>query len=49
VRFAREHQVTQICLGRSLRSRWQQLLRASIINEIVRLADGIDVHIVADR
>jgi two-component system sensor histidine kinase KdpD len=49
VRFAREHQVTQICLGRSLRTRWQQLLRSSIINQIVMLADGIDVHIVADR
>jgi hypothetical protein len=27
----------------------EELLHRSIINEIVRLADGIDVHIVADR
>jgi two-component system, OmpR family, sensor histidine kinase KdpD len=49
VRFAREHQVTQIFLGRSSHGRWHQRLRGSIINEVVRLADGIDVHIVADR
>jgi two-component system sensor histidine kinase KdpD len=47
--FAREHQVTQIFLGRSSHSRWHERLRGSIINEVVRLAHGIDVHIVADR
>lgn len=49
VQFARERHVTQICLGRSLRGRWQHLLRPSVIHEVIRLADGIDVHIVADR
>jgi two-component system sensor histidine kinase KdpD len=49
VRFAREHQVTQIFLGRSSHSRWHERLRGSTINEVVRLAHGIDVHIVADR
>jgi two-component system sensor histidine kinase KdpD len=49
VQFAREHHITQICLGRSLRSRWQHLLRPSITHEVIRLADGIDVHVVADR
>jgi two-component system sensor histidine kinase KdpD len=49
VEFARARQVTQICLGRSVRTRWQHLLRPSVIHEIIRLADGIDVHIVADR
>jgi two-component system sensor histidine kinase KdpD len=49
VRFSRERHITQICLGRSLRSRWQHLLRPSVIHEVIRLADGIDVHVVADR
>ena len=49
VRFAREHQVTQIFLGRSSRSRWQEIVRGSVINEVARLAEGIDLHIVADR
>jgi len=49
VEYARQHQITQIFLGRSSRSRWRELLRGSVINEVVRLAEGIDVHIVADR
>jgi two-component system, OmpR family, sensor histidine kinase KdpD len=49
VRCAREKQVTQIFLGRSGQSRWAELLHGSVINEVVRRAEGIDVHIVADR
>jgi two-component system sensor histidine kinase KdpD len=49
VEYAREHQVTQIFLGRSGRSRWEEFLQGSVINDVVRMAEGIDVHIVADR
>ena len=41
--------MTQIFMGRSGRSRWQERLQGSVINEIVRLTEGIDIHIVADR
>ncbi|MBI3911227.1 MAG: universal stress protein [Armatimonadetes bacterium] len=47
--YARERQVTQIFLGRSRRTRWQERLQGSVINDVVRLAEGIDVHVVADR
>lgn len=49
VGFAREHQVTQVFLGRSGRGRWEEFLYGSVIAQIARLADGIDLHIVADR
>jgi len=49
IEFARTHQITQVFLGRSGRSRWEELLQRSVINEVVRLAEGIDIHIVADR
>ncbi len=49
VQYARDRQVTQIFLGRSGRSRWEELWGGSVINNVVRLAEGIDVHIVADR
>jgi two-component system sensor histidine kinase KdpD len=49
VQYARERQVTQIFLGRSGRSRWEEWWGGSVINSVVRLAEGIDVHIVADR
>ncbi len=47
--YARRKQVTQIFLGRSSRGRWEELLHGSVINDVVRLSHGIDVHIVADR
>ena len=48
-RYAREKQVTQIFLGRSGHSRWRERLFGSVIGDVIRLAEGIDVHIVADR
>jgi two-component system, OmpR family, sensor histidine kinase KdpD len=51
-RFAREHQITQIVIGSSRRSRWQQLAGGgSNVSRIIREAGavGIDVHVIARR
>jgi two-component system, OmpR family, sensor histidine kinase KdpD len=50
--FARTHQITQIVVGSSGRSRWQELKGGgSIVRKISVLAApaGIDVHIIARR
>jgi two-component system, OmpR family, sensor histidine kinase KdpD len=50
--FARAHQITQIVVGSSARSRWQELRSGgSIVRKISQLAApaGIDVHIIARR
>jgi two-component system sensor histidine kinase KdpD len=50
--FARQHQITQIIVGSSGRSRWQELRSGgSIVRKITQLAApvGIDVHIIARR
>ena len=50
--FARTHQITQIIVGSSGRSRWQELKSGgSIVRKISQLAApaGIDVHIIARR
>jgi two-component system sensor histidine kinase KdpD len=52
IEFARTHQITQIVLGSSARSRWQELKSGgSIVRKISQLAApaGIDVHIIARR
>jgi two-component system sensor histidine kinase KdpD len=46
VGFAREHGVSHIIIGRSGRSRLQEWLRGSVVNELIRAAGGIDVHVV---
>lgn len=46
--YAIAHQITQIVIGHSGRTRWQELLRGSIVNELIRLVKGIDVLVVAN-
>jgi two-component system, OmpR family, sensor histidine kinase KdpD len=48
--FARQHQITQIVIGSSRRSRWQQLAGGgSNVARIIKAAgpEGIDVHVIA--
>jgi two-component system, OmpR family, sensor histidine kinase KdpD len=51
VDFARAHQITQIVLGSSRRSRLQEALRGSIVSDVLRSASQheIDVHVIARR
>ena len=46
VEVAREYHVTQLVLGQPARSRWEELLRGSIINRVLRMSSDIDIHLV---
>jgi two-component system, OmpR family, sensor histidine kinase KdpD len=46
VEIAHERQVTQLVLGQPARSHWEELLRGSIINRLLRLSADIDIHLV---
>jgi two-component system sensor histidine kinase KdpD len=47
VDLARAENATQIVLGASARSRWQELFGGSVINRVVRLSGPIDVHVIS--
>jgi two-component system sensor histidine kinase KdpD len=51
VDFASEHQVTQIVLGSSRRSRWEEMTKGSVVQRVLRFAadSGVDVHVIARR
>lgn len=51
VSAAVERQVTQIVVGASGRSRWEELARGSVVRRLLRAAgaQGIDVHVIARR
>jgi len=51
VRVAAAHQVTQIVVGATQRSRWDELTRGSVVRKVLRAAaaHGIDVHVIARR
>ncbi|HCI80654.1 MAG TPA: histidine kinase [Ktedonobacter sp.] len=46
VMIAKERQVTQIVLGQPARSWWEEILRGSIVNRLLRLSTNIDIHLV---
>ena len=46
---AKKYYITQILLGQSARTRWEEICKGSIVNEIMRETSNIDIHIVADR
>lgn len=46
VEVANQRQVTQIVLGQPARSRWEEILRGSMINRLLRLGLEVDIHLV---
>jgi two-component system sensor histidine kinase KdpD len=46
VEVAHERMVTQLVLGQPARSHWEELLRGSIINRLLRMSTDIDIHLV---
>jgi len=48
VEFARRNNITKIVAGKPLRPRWYELLRGSLIDDIVRLSGNIDIYIISD-
>lgn len=49
IKVAKERQVTQVLLGQSARTRWEEIRKGSIVNEIMRQTKNIDIHIVSDQ
>ncbi len=47
--FARRHNITKIVAGKPLRSRWQELLSGSVVDEIIRRSGSIDVYVISDQ
>jgi two-component system sensor histidine kinase KdpD len=48
LRIAREHNVSQLIVGKSHRSRWFQLLHGSVVHELVRHSGNITVQVIAE-
>ena len=44
---AKKYHVTQVVLGQSQKSRWDLLLRGSLVQQLVRYLKDIDLHVIA--
>ncbi len=47
LRFAKSENATQLVVGASGQSRWNELVRGSVINDILRASGPLDVHVIA--
>ena len=47
--FAHAEKATQLVLGASRRSRFHELLHGSFAGRVMRAADELDVHVIADH
>ncbi|MBI5498994.1 MAG: sensor histidine kinase KdpD [Deltaproteobacteria bacterium] len=47
LRYAREHNVTRIVVGKPTHRRWRDVLRGSFVSELVRGSGTIEVHFIA--
>lgn len=46
IRYARSRNVTELIVGKSRRSRWHDVLRGSIVHDLIRESGNIAVHVI---
>src|SRR6185312_3927800 len=47
IKFAHANNVTQIIIGKSTRSRWFEIMRGSVVHDLVRRSGNITVNVIA--
>jgi two-component system sensor histidine kinase KdpD len=45
--YARKHNVTKVIAGKPIRPRWYELLRGSVVDQIIRQSGPIDVYVIS--
>jgi two-component system, OmpR family, sensor histidine kinase KdpD len=45
--YALTHNITQIIIGKSTRSRWFEILHGSVVHDLVRRSGNISVHVIS--
>src|ERR1700704_6058434 len=47
ISYSQAHNVTQIIIGKSTRSRWFEILHGSVVHDLLRRSGNISVHVIA--
>lgn len=47
--YARQHNITKIIVGKPLRARWQELVRGSVVDQLIHRSGPIDVYIISEE
>jgi two-component system sensor histidine kinase KdpD len=48
IEYARQKNITKIIAGKPLRPRWMDILRGSVIDQIIRNSGAIDIYVVSE-
>lgn len=46
-RYARNNNITQLVVGKARRTRWRELIRRSLVHELLRQDEGMAIHVIA--
>lgn len=49
IEFAHKHNITKIIAGKPLRPRWFELIRGTVIDQIIRRSGKIDVYVISEE
>ncbi len=49
ITFSHTHNITKIIAGKPLRSRWFELIRGTVIDQIIRHSGKIDVYVISEE
>jgi two-component system sensor histidine kinase KdpD len=49
ISFAHEHNITKIIAGKPLRPRWYEIIRGTVIDQIIRSSGKIDVYVISEE
>jgi len=44
---AKDHGITQLIIGQCGQTRWQEIMQGSIVNELLKKVEEIDLHVVS--
>ncbi len=47
IEYARQHNITRIIIGKTLRPRWQEYVFGSVVDELIHYSGSIDVYVIS--
>ena len=47
--YAHRHNITKVIAGKPLHSPWRDLLRGSVVNQLIRLSKAIDIYVISSE
>jgi two-component system, OmpR family, sensor histidine kinase KdpD len=47
--YAHRHNITKVIVGKPIQPAWRELIRGSVVNQIIRLSEATDVYVISSE